>query len=78
MKHQKKVLLMGGMGNQFFQIARALSFKQTNVEVELVIVGGIMLNLYKLTVDTIHGDWLDTKELANCLAIKRRPIRFLS
>ena len=76
MKHQKKVLLMGGMGNQFFQIARALSFKQKNVEVELVFVGGIMLNLYKLTGHTIHGDWLDTKELANCLAIKMRPIRF--
>jgi hypothetical protein len=75
-KYQKKVFLMGGMGNKFFQIARALAFKQKNVEVELVFVDSSMLSLYRLTGHTIHGDWLEVSSLANCLAIKMRPIRF--
>lgn len=77
MRYQKKVLLMGGMGNKFFQIARALELERKNVVVELVFIDLSMRGLYKLSGHTIHGDWLDVVMLVRQLGINVRPISFV-
>ena len=77
MKYQKKVLLMGGMGNKFFQISRALEFKRNNLTVEIVFIDHSIQRLYKLSGHTIHSDWLDIVVLARNLGLDARPINFI-
>jgi len=67
---------MGGMGNKFFQIARALELKQRGIAVEIVYVGLSMRGIYKLSGHTIHSDWLDLTVLAGQLGLDVRPISF--
>lgn len=74
MKYQKKVLLMGGMGNKFFQLARAIEFKEKNITVELVYIDLKMKKLYKLSGHTIHPDWINISSLASKFNIPSRAI----
>ena len=76
MRIQKKVLLMGGMGNKFFQISRAIELKRKNIVVELVFIDLPLRSLYKLSGHTIHEDWLDVVSLVAQFGIRVRPISF--
>jgi hypothetical protein len=77
MKYQKKVLLMGGLGNKFFQVARALELQRKNMSVELVYIDPKMISLYKLGGHTIHPEWFDILILGGKLNLHVRPITFI-
>jgi len=69
-----KVLLMGGLGNQFFQIARAIELIDRSFDVELIFIGPRFDSLYRLTGHTKHDEWLDVNNLASNLKINCRSI----
>ena len=71
-----KILLMGGLGNQFFQIARALEFKKRGISVEMVYFGAYGNLLYGLSGHTKHDDWLNVELLMDSLSIDHRSIKF--
>jgi hypothetical protein len=76
-KYQKKVLLMGGLGNKFFQVARALELQRKSISIELVYIGPKMMSLYKLGGHTIHPEWFDILTLCDKLNLPVRPITFI-
>ena len=65
---------MGGMGNKFFQISRAIELKRKKIVVELVFIDMRLRSLYKLSGHTIHEDWLDVVKLVGQFGIPVRPI----
>lgn len=69
-----KILLMGGLGNQFFQIARAIELRDKSVGVELVYIGARLDWLYRLGGHTRHDIWLDVSILADNLGLTYRSI----
>ena len=77
MEYQKKVFLMGGLGNKFFQVARALELQRKNMSVELVYIDPKMISLYKLGGHTIHPEWFDILILGGKLNLHVRPITFV-
>ncbi len=64
-----KVFLMGGAGNEFFQIARANNLSLRGKNVELLRLGGIKQIIYKLIGFTNHGQWIDVSQIAEALGI---------
>ena len=72
-----KVLLMGGLGNQFFQIARAIEWRDKSVGVEVIYIGSKLDWLYRLAGHTKHDSWLDVSVLAENLGLKYRSITLL-
>ena len=72
-----KVLLMGGLGNQFFQIARAIELRDKSVGVEVIHIGSKLDWLYRLGGHTKHDGWLDMSFLAENLGLKYRSITLL-
>ena len=69
-----KILLMGGLGNQFFQIARATELRDKSVGVELIYIGARLDWLYRLGGHTRHDIWLDVSILAENLGLTYRSI----
>lgn len=67
---------MGGLGNKFFQIARAIELKNNDFNVEVIFIDHKFLNIYKLGGHIIHNEWLNISSLANSLELNIRPIRF--
>jgi hypothetical protein len=76
MKVGFKVLLMGGLGNQFFQIARAIELRDQYVGVQLVYIDAKLDWLYRWGGHTKHESWLDISVLIENLGLKLRPITF--
>lgn len=76
-KTKNKVLLMGGMGNKFFQVARALEFKKRGISVELVYFGKYSRCIHRLTGQTKLENWLPVGLLMDALALNYRPISLL-
>lgn len=72
-----KVLLMGGLGNQFFQIARAIELSDKSIAVEVIYIGAKLDWLYRLGGHTKHDSWLDVSVLAKNLGLKYRSITLL-
>ena len=72
-----KVLLMGGLGNQFFQIARAIELRDKSVGVEVIYIGEKLDWLYRLGGHTKHDSWLDVSVLAENLGLNYRSITLL-
>lgn len=75
MTRQTPVLLMGGIGNQLFQVARAVDLASTGrrpvlVEVEQVL--GLGLITRKLMNWSIHPDWLGLPDLVDRLKLAYR------
>ena len=64
-----KVLLMGGAGNQFFQLARAKSLQKQGYNVTLVSLGKAHNFVYKLVGFTIHNQWIDLECIAGNLGL---------
>tara|TARA_A100001011_G_scaffold260941_1_gene269445 strand:+ start:1412 stop:2236 length:825 start_codon:yes stop_codon:yes gene_type:complete len=69
-----KVLLMGGLGNQFFQIARAVELRDKSIGVEVIYIGTKLDWLYRLGGHTKHDNWLDVCVLVENLGLKYRRI----
>lgn len=76
-KASYKVLLMGGLGNQFFQIARAIELRDRSIGVQLVYIDAKLDWLYRLGGHTKHDSWLDVSVLAESLGLKYRSITLL-
>ena len=76
-KANYKVLLMGGLGNQFFQIARAIELRDRSIGVQLVYIDAKLDWLYRLGGHTKHDSWVDVSVLAESLGLKYRSITLL-
>ena len=76
-KANYKVLLMGGLGNQFFQIARAIELRDRSIGVQLVYIDVKLDWLYRLGGHTKHDSWVDVSVLAESLGLKYRSITLL-
>jgi len=72
----KKVLLMGGVGNQLFQILRAQSHSSQGCAVELLRLSKNKNFIYKLVGFSNHSEWLNIDNLAFRLDLKIREITF--
>jgi hypothetical protein len=71
-----KVLLMGGLGNQFFQIARAIELRDQSFGVQVVYIGDKLDWLYRLGGHIKHESWLDISVLMESLGLEFRCITF--
>ncbi|MDA1317512.1 MAG: hypothetical protein O3B87_05875, partial [bacterium] len=60
-----RVLLMGGAGNQLFQISRAATRKTYGEKVELLSLSRYQDMVCRFTGWSNHEDWIDVKGLAN-------------
>lgn len=67
---------MGGLGNKFFQLARAIELLNNGYEVEVVSIEKKMNFLYSFSGHTIHDEWLDIKKLSKRLNVNYRSIKF--
>lgn len=65
-----RVFFMGGAGNEFFQVARALCLKKLGFQVVLVDLQEFKKPLYKLLGNTYHAPWIATKDVANHLGLQ--------
>ena len=74
--NKKKILLMGGTGNQLFQILRARSYYNEGATVELLRLSRHKNFVYRLIGFTNHKDWLDIDSLVFSLGLKVREILF--
>jgi len=68
---------MGGLGNQFFQIARAIELRDRSLDVQLVYINDRLNWLYRLGGHTKHDSWLDMNVLTECLGLEYRSITLL-
>ena len=77
MKKNKKVFLMGGIGNQLFQLARALELYNNNYQVKLIHLGGLgnIFN-YFLNYSAPHENWISINAIIN-KKISIRTIKFI-
>lgn len=72
-----KVLLMGGIGNQLFQINRALSLQLSGAKVEIIYMG-IFKNLIHFFIRHVsHDSWIDLNSFTKKLDLKTRPINLV-
>lgn len=69
-KKNISVFLMGGVGNQLFQICRALSLSESGVNVKLVKFYGFEKFFYNLLGFSFHRDWLGIDRIAGSLNIE--------
>lgn len=72
----KKVLLMGGVGNRLFQVARAASLQHLGAEVEVIHIDKYSNLLNYFWKWTIHEDWVDIESLCKQLNITSRSASF--
>lgn len=71
-----KVLLMGGIGNQLFQVARAVSLKSKKKNVVLIKLVFLKKFIYKLIGHPYQKQWIDIDMLSKNLGINVMPISF--
>ena len=71
-----KILLMGGGGNQLFQLARAWSLKSQGIDCCVLHFGKATPFLYKITNLTLHRDWLETEALATNMGVTVQHCNF--
>lgn len=68
------VPLIGGTGNQLFQIWRALSI---NENIELVTLSPFQKKITRLIGWSVHDDWLDVMQLTKDLGLINRQLSYL-
>ena len=66
--------LMGGAGNQLFQLARAHSHISLGRHAELVELGKYKKIIYKIIGFTYHKDWIDLTDISSSLGISIRHV----
>lgn len=65
-----KVFLMGGAGNEFFQLARAHYLSKLGFQASLVDLRGTKKMFYRLIGFTYHKPWLEIKDVADHLDLE--------
>lgn len=68
----KNVLLMGGVGNQLFQLAKAIDISQEGYRVKLIRIESFCFGkilAYKVKRWSKHDQWLDVSAVASSLGI---------
>jgi hypothetical protein len=70
-----KILYMGGLGNQLFQVARAIDLSDRSIGVQLIYIGEKLDWLYRLGGHTKHDNSLD---LGDFYGIATAKIVFVS
>jgi len=75
-KNRISVFLMGGLGNQLFQLARAYSLKEMGYDVCVVRLTRFKTIIYKLIGFTQHEDWLDIENITKTLNIPIKEVNF--
>jgi hypothetical protein len=68
--------MMGGIGNQLFQVARACTFKSDKEEVVLVKITKFKDIIYRYAGWTNHDDWISPEDIANLIEIKVREVTY--
>ena len=71
-----KVFLMGGIGNQLFQINRALSLKLCGKSVVIIHLGIFRKFINFIIKHPSHKNWIDINILCNNLDLNIRQINF--
>ena len=71
---RERVFLMGGAGNQLFQLARAHSHIALGREAELIKLGKYKEVIYKIIGFTYHKDWIDPEDISSKLGISLRLV----
>ena len=69
-----KVFLMGGIGNQLFQINRALSLQLEGRKVLIVHLGIYKRFINLIIGHTTHENWIDVNHLTNKLNLAYQQI----
>ena len=72
----KNVFLMGGVGNQLFQIARACSHRENGCEVSILRLSRNEKHIYRLIGFTHHEDWIDIDRVLNKLDINTKEVSY--
>lgn len=72
----KNVFLMGGVGNQLFQIARACSHRDNGHDVYILKLSRHTKLIYRLIGFTHHDDWIDIDKVLCKLSFKRKEISY--
>ena len=72
-----KIFLMGGVGNQLFQITRAVSLKENGKKIEIIRLGNNKNFVNFLINHKNQDDWLDLDLLLKKLQIKVRTVSIL-
>jgi len=67
---------MGGIGNQLFQINRALSIKLVGGDVEVIHLGNFKKFIHLIINHSNHKDWININKLCNQLKISYRRVNF--
>ena len=76
MKNKKiKIFLMGGIGNQLFQISRATSLRDEGYDIEVLLLRRFKFVAYKILKFTQHEDWIDVKALCKVARLPSREIK---
>lgn len=69
-----KVFLMGGIGNQLFQINRALSLKLEGQRVEIIYLGKFKKLIRFIINHPSHPDWININKLCKNLKLDIREV----
>ena len=72
----KNVFLMGGVGNQLFQIARACSHRDNGHDVYILKLSRHTKLIYRLIGFTFHDDWVDIEKVLCKLSFKTKEISY--
>lgn len=72
-----RILLMGGVGNQLFQMGRAVTRRAHGEKVEIISLSKYQNMIFKFTGWSNHGDWVDIKGLAKNIGIDCRDITLI-
>lgn len=72
-----KVFLMGGVGNQLFQLSRAISLQLKDKNVIVHELGMIKKIIYKLIGHSIHENWINMQEFSRHLGLNYKKTNIL-
>ena len=72
----KNVFLMGGVGNQLFQIARACTLRDNGYDVYVLKLSRNTKLIYRLIGFTLHDDWIDIDKVLFKLSLQRKEISY--
>lgn len=67
---------MGGVGNQFFQVARAISLREEGFDVEILQLRRFKEFAYKTLKFSIHDEWIDLELICLEANLSIREISF--
>jgi hypothetical protein len=72
-----KILLIGGVGNRLFQIARAVSKQDKNNFTEVITLSHATEKIASIFGWSNHQQWINLKELCQSLGVNYRQATFL-